>query len=209
MTFSLNEVDALAKKAARGAGYPWGLAEEAGKAVRWLCVRDQDGCGALAELLERFDGVELASTSPAMDGVWHARGGMLCPLITGAALSDHAPALLDAEIKIGAIASPSLLIPFAAYAAHSMKQVVCMEWSDGSATTDGTDLSFKGHLMATATYVTIRRDGTLGSPAPMCQRAAPSGAIWATLERFAHRTYAPATDASRRKGAGGDTTDND
>ena len=33
MNLSLNEVDAMAKKAARGAGYSWGLAEEAGKAT--------------------------------------------------------------------------------------------------------------------------------------------------------------------------------
>ena len=36
MSYSLNEFEALALKAARGAGLPWGLAEEAGKAVRIL-----------------------------------------------------------------------------------------------------------------------------------------------------------------------------
>ncbi|NND22495.1 MAG: DUF3726 domain-containing protein, partial [Silicimonas sp.] len=42
MSYSLNEVEATAKKAARGAGYPWGLAEEAAKATRWLCAHDID-----------------------------------------------------------------------------------------------------------------------------------------------------------------------
>ena len=31
MNWSLNELDAMARKAARGAGYSWGLAEEAGR----------------------------------------------------------------------------------------------------------------------------------------------------------------------------------
>ena len=43
MSLSLNEVESLAKKAARGTGYPWGLAEEAAKASRWLAARGVDG----------------------------------------------------------------------------------------------------------------------------------------------------------------------
>ncbi|WP_172978117.1 DUF3726 domain-containing protein [Roseovarius sp. THAF27] len=35
MTWSLNEIEALARKPTRGAGYPWGLAEETGRAARW------------------------------------------------------------------------------------------------------------------------------------------------------------------------------
>jgi hypothetical protein len=33
--------------------------------------------------------------------------------------------------------------------------------------------------------------------------------IWEALGRFAHRTYVPATEASRLKGAGAGLTDND
>lgn len=39
MSFALNEIEATAKRATRGAGYDWGLAEDASKAVRWLCAR--------------------------------------------------------------------------------------------------------------------------------------------------------------------------
>lgn len=57
MVLSLNEVQVTAKKAARGAGYPWGIAEEAGQAARWLCSHGLDGCAALAGVLARFDGI--------------------------------------------------------------------------------------------------------------------------------------------------------
>ncbi|MEL7259121.1 MAG: DUF3726 domain-containing protein, partial [Pseudomonadota bacterium] len=43
MSWSLNEVESLARKAARGAGYSWGLAEEAGKATRWTCAAGWPG----------------------------------------------------------------------------------------------------------------------------------------------------------------------
>ena len=52
LVVSSNEVDALAKKAAKGAGMPWGLAAEAGKATRWLADRGLPGPAVLADLLE-------------------------------------------------------------------------------------------------------------------------------------------------------------
>ena len=52
MSYALNEVEATAKRAARGAGYSWGLAEEASKATRWLCAKGIDGSAVLAGLLE-------------------------------------------------------------------------------------------------------------------------------------------------------------
>ena len=51
MTWSLNEIESLAKNATRGAGRDWGLAEEAGKATRWLCAAGWPGADLLAELL--------------------------------------------------------------------------------------------------------------------------------------------------------------
>ena len=44
---SLNEIDSLCQKAARGAGLDWGLAEEAGFAAAWLAARGADGAAAL------------------------------------------------------------------------------------------------------------------------------------------------------------------
>ena len=75
MSFALNEVEATAKKATRGAGYPWGLAEEAAKATRWLCAQGLDGVAILAGALTR-------------DGERY-----VCPITEGARLSDQAAAL--------------------------------------------------------------------------------------------------------------------
>ena len=52
MSYSLNEFEALALKAARGAGLPWGLAEEAGKAVRILSSFGFDAGPVLLEALK-------------------------------------------------------------------------------------------------------------------------------------------------------------
>ena len=44
MTWSLNELEAEVKKAIKGAGLSWGLAEEGSKAVRWLAAHGADRC---------------------------------------------------------------------------------------------------------------------------------------------------------------------
>ncbi len=56
MICSLNEIEALARKAARGGGMSWGLAEEAGKAVRWLSDNGFPGPWLLSKLLLQNDG---------------------------------------------------------------------------------------------------------------------------------------------------------
>ena len=106
MTFSLNEIEATAKRAARGAGYSWGLAEEAAKATRWLCARGIDGTRALAELLP----LGLAQTPSThvpeqLQGTW-AGSGALCPLATGALLSDLANQLTGDPVTMQDVATP-------------------------------------------------------------------------------------------------------
>jgi hypothetical protein len=204
MTLSLNEIEAAAKKAARGAGYPWGLAEEAAKAVRWLCARDVDGCAALAQLLAQTDGAELADWAPQIGDVWQARGGTLCPLATGAALSDRAVA----EVQLGRIAVPVLLAPFAALAARRLG-VVTIAWPEMTALTDGDRLCLRGAAGAAADDAALTIGGTLADPNPMRTRCAPDPDAWAALLRLAHRTYAPATEQSRLRGAGAGLSDSD
>lgn len=210
MNLSLGEVEALSKKAARGCGYTWGLAEEAGKAARWLCSHSVDGTAALAALLTEMDGVAFSDHAPVSDVHWQARGGALCPILTGAAFSDYADSLLTDELNLGQTAHPILLVPFAAYAAASLKTSLAICVSDRRFLTDGQRLSVVGepHIVSPST-VTIRADVALGPAQAVSTRAQLDPDSHDILLDFAHRTYAPATDASRLKGAGAGLTDND
>ena len=113
MSFSLNEIEAMGKRAARGAGLDWGIAEEAGKATRWLTAHGLPGPELLAELLTRNEGKSYDELAPvSADGVWLAKSGRLCPLIAGAALSDRATELAAGRaFELGPIAFPLLLAP--------------------------------------------------------------------------------------------------
>lgn len=205
---SLNEVHATAKKATRGAGYPWGLAEEAGQAARWLCSQGLDGCAALASLLNRFDDTAIDMITPdTKKPVWRAQSNVLCPLIAGSAISDRANEFEHRLFKLSSTAEPSLLFAFAAVSARKIKCCVTVEWPSGTAVSDGMQLSVHGHAGPIVDFVHMRRGGLLGIPNRICSRVDPEPSVWSMLNGFAQRTYAPATEESRLKGAGADMFD--
>ena len=209
MSLSLNEVEAAAKKAARGAGYTWGLAEEAGKAVRWLCARDLDGCAALAALLEWSEGKDPRDLAPEWEEAGWSAKAALCPLTVGAVISDHVPVASRKEIELGEVVQPILLVPFAAILADQFATSVSVTWSGGKVVVDRDNAWLEGQVANRSPWARIEPNGRVADPRPHRTRARPDAKAWRILNSFAHRTYAPATEESRLKGAGAGTTDND
>lgn len=210
MSFSLNEVEATAKKAARGAGYTWGLSEEAAKATRWLCRHNIDGCAVLAKRLEQFDGTSATLWAPAIDSkVWVAKSGTLCPLIAGASLSDYATTLDNTGLTLHQVAQPSLLFFFAAMTAQQRKTTVSLQWPGTFVVTDGERLSVSGCTELDVQGVVVKFGRVMGCVKSQITRVDPAPSTWLALNRFAHRTYAPATEQSRLAGAGSGLANND
>ncbi|MEL7525264.1 MAG: DUF3726 domain-containing protein [Pseudomonadota bacterium] len=208
MTLSLNEIEATAKRAARGAGYSWGLAEEASKAARWLSSHGQDGIAALALLLEKGLAQSPDHQPRATDEIWQGDGD-LCPLVTGAFLSDCAQNLRSGPVDMRRVAVPLLILPFAANAAAELRCCVTVETDGRVAMTDGSNLLCADRLPELAERITVRPAGTIPSWQPHGARATPDPDSWTRLGVLAHRTYAPATDESRLRGAGAGLSDND
>lgn len=199
MSWSLGELAALALKATRGAGLPWGLAEEAAGAVFWLHQRNLPGISALCGYLDGCD------QPPGADD---AR----CPLVTGTALSDGShpcPSQMDDTIDLGVVTAPLLLLPFVATispgtiwleagmagrAAYSSPDHWHSEWLRGSA---ACQLRF-----ARGPQIDPGQEGQTRLPDQFA-------CCVDRLTGYAHRTYAPATSQSRLAGAGAGLTDND
>ncbi|SFE10454.1 Protein of unknown function [Sulfitobacter brevis] len=213
MIYSLNEIEALARKAARGSGLSWGLAEEAGKAVRWLCANGFQGTELLTKLLSANDGKPYSDLAPQqIDDVWRARSGMLCPIILGALICDRADELGRGEpIKVGEVAMPLMLAPFASHAARSAGVTVTLEWQGAKLTLDGGAPGVQGdeaalHAARTTSVTLSQTDAAIFRSVPTERGRQLTPEILKTLEAFAQRTYAPATEASRA-GAGAETDD--
>nr|WP_286193571.1 DUF3726 domain-containing protein [Tropicibacter sp. R16_0] len=202
----MNEVEATAKRATRGAGFAWGLAEDAAKATRWLCAHDLDGVGQLAQLLDQAD--RSLHVPAALDGVWTGEGA-LCPLHTGCLLSDSMHRLSSHPIAMEHVATPALLLPFAALAARQLKAPVTLDCDGMTVCTDGHIVSATADWPAMAQTVTVTLGGDLPVSSARKTRATPRSADWDALNRLAHKTYAPATEESRLLGAGAGLSDND
>lgn len=177
MSWSTGELGAIALRAVRGAGQPWGVAEEAAWAVRWLIRAGLDGPSALAGALE--------ADAPG-------------DLLEGIALADRgiAPDVLQPAAAL-------LMLPFVARVPAPGR--ACL-FGDGRESfriwAGGCDVPpAQGRLPLRGTV-----------PAPhgrQRERAEVTDHAYRVLTAFAARTYAPATEGSRMRGAGAGLTDND
>ena len=216
MTFSLYEIEVTGIRAARGGGFSWGLAEEAGKAARWLSEHGLPGSEQLAELLTCVDGRGYDELAPVSDdGIWRAPGGSLCPLICGPAICDRAAEIAAGrDIAFGPMMHPLLLAPYAAAAAKSTGGAVELVWPGVVLTTMPQGIAIDGDrkaLMAPRVeHVRCRRSDRIGTQTSgsVVGREVDAEA-WRRLSALAHRTFAPATDESRLAGAGAGLTDTD
>lgn len=176
---SLGELQALCFKAARGAGRAVGVAEDAGRAVRWLHARDYNGARALVQLLTATDGLIPADMVPVLPALTPAKQA-ICPLALGGYLSDTNTV---PNTPMGPVWTPILMLPFL---------------------DDGTDID-----AASTDPAMVQLKPRTIPRTPSHSRAQVSVQTMDSLLAFAARTYAPATDESRASGAGSGLSDND
>lgn len=215
MTWSLSEVESLARKAASGAGLPWGISEEAGKATRWLCAAGLPGAEALADLLVENDGASYGAICPTDTDAteWTASTGPLCPLVAGAALCDAANGLAKGhDIRLSEVRYPILLIPYVVIASDMTETPLSIHWSGVTLSRGETGTYLEGDALSVRTARNVRisvGSDISGTRIKRAFRAEISKHAFETLSSFAHRTYAPETAESRLAGAGAGLSDND
>ncbi|MEX0277492.1 MAG: DUF3726 domain-containing protein [Ruegeria sp.] len=209
MSFSLNEVEATAKRATRGAGYSWGQAEEAAKATRWLCAQGVDGTAVLADLLQLGLASNPQDHRPGqIDNLWQGESD-LCPLSAGPLLSDCVHLLKDGPVEMKRVVAPVLLLAFVGHAARLLERSLTVEADGERAVTDGVRLTLSETFPMNAKHVTVSFGTAPDGHRNQHTRARPAQDSWDVLNDFARRTYAPATDESRLLGAGAGLSDND
>lgn len=216
MSHSLNEIAAHIKRAARGAGLSWGMAEEAARAVRWLASHDLAGPALLGDILALNDGRPHVQAAPvSLANEWRAPKGDLCPLAVGTTLNDCADQLAKGPpIKAGNVSFPLLVLPFAAWAAVHLKHPVQLIYGNVRIETDGDaiwidDPHCEINISRTKSITCQRAKRRTDVAKRPALRGTVTPEVWTRLDAFAQRTLAPATDASRQLGAGTGTPETD
>lgn len=214
---SLNEIDASTKKAARGAGLSWGLAEEAGKAVRWLAGCDLPSIELIAPLLEQVTGKKAEDISPVIQPEhWLAKANVLCPITTGAILSDNVELISKSNgLIIDGLSYPLLLLPFLAGVKQSLEYFE-ISWPGFKAKILNDELQRVAiepeSLLLARQNVKIKRVSEFISYEPYTPQSFSTSVdsqLWQKLQDFSMKTYVPATLESRNRGAGAGIRDND
>lgn len=213
---SLNELDALVRKASRGSGLSWGLAEEAGKAARALGAAEPTMLEALAEILEAQHSGKLSTSIDADGSGWSVGVDRpLNPLVLGAAISDQAFALSDAAMRVaGEVARPSLLLPFLVTACRLSKRSLLIR-TDRAVTSCSADGWAADATRLLGDGVRLLEIEAAESAAEAPRAPAATGAVSISealrkrFERLAHLTYVPSSERSRATGAGAGLNDND
>jgi len=189
---SLNEAETIAAKAARGAGFSWGLAEEIGRAARVMATKSDAWGEALLALVRAADSFE----APSRERIAHWRLGEpdvvtaapLCPVRTAALLLDD-----GSQIDVGPLRLANVGLPI---------------WLDAMIRRLGNWVADVDDPLAARGDVTIRR-ATYAERAPEARRATIAPEILAALDAFAARTYVPESERSRARGAGGGSVDDE
>jgi hypothetical protein len=201
MNLSLGEFQATAAKALRGAGYSWGMSAEGANVCRSLAAMGIDPSRNLLRLLAVVDDLGIAGLRP--DHAWATTSGRICPLSIGAALSDEPP---TTTLTFEGVVEPILLIPSLATLA-SDERGFDMRWEGGSLQI-GVDGPEVWAVPPAADVIIEAGPAPEHSPDRATRIDVPNDTL-ELLNAFAHRTYAPATEASRQAGAGAGTNDND
>ena len=215
--FSLSEVEAEIRKAARGAGLSWGLAEEAGRAGRAIAARRPTMLDAVAEALEEvragraaaritWDGTALRSVTAGLP---------LSPLALGPTLSDWAPHLADGPLTVaGPCAAPILLAPWLCGVAQRLGRSLLLR-TQSTEVEIGDDpaeaAECLGRFAAETGFRVAVSARRLPSPVAASTPAGPvclPDALWLRFARLAAHTYVQPSDRSRRHGAGAEIDDN-
>ena len=115
---TLSEIDTTSKRATRGAGFSWGVAEEVGKNMRLLELFGLSGIKNLNKYLKDYKNRQFQTISLISD-INEANKYPFCPIILGTNFIDQVKLLEKKNnIQISNVAFPLLFLPFVSRASE-------------------------------------------------------------------------------------------
>ena len=124
---TLSEIDTTSKRAARGAGFSWGIAEEVGKNMRLLELFGLPGIKNLNQFLKNYKEKQFQKVTLISD-TNNANKYPFCPIILGVNFIDQVN-LLDKKIniQISNVAFPLLFLPFVSRASEMIGKKIFLK----------------------------------------------------------------------------------
>ena len=222
MWVSLNEIETTVLKSARGAGYSWGLAEEAAAAARWLAVRGEPWLRPLTHgvlrQMHRLESIESAVQQGTAIGPSDPTR-CLGPVSLLTALGDELITLPHAggELSLRSLAAPILIMPTLARLSKRFDRTLLVRWPSVALECRAGEIfaaaAGRGGLDSVAAdwvnlaWATGQSTELAGASTLRHQGAEVDDALWRQLSEFGHRNFVAESETARVRGSGAGLSD--
>ena len=199
---SLSEIETTSKRASRGAGFSWGIAEEVGKAIRSLELFGLSGVKNLNLYLNKIE----KNPPKKLNKIdKENKYKELCPIYCGVAFLDQCQEIaIFKNIKFYNINYPILILPFVSKASEILGKKILMQFNKSSFLFNFNksilSKNLEKQVIDIAGEVNIEFLENINSF---------TDKEWKELYKVSEKTFVDETDSLRSKGAGAGLTDND
>ena len=201
---SLNELEMSARKAASALGWPFGLAEEFGRAVVWSAVHLPEAIPRLLDLAELGYG-PADCTRTGRTATFGNSGAA-----SAVASFDLLAAGDCGRVVFRSACRPTGLLGFGGSASDAFGTAFTVECGGARATVGGDFCRLTGSLDQSCDVSIEVAAHSAGSRLRLPKEGvAIEASVWRRLETLAARFLVPATEMSRRTGAGAGIVDTD
>ena len=201
---TLSEIDTTSKRAAKGAGFSWGIAEEVGKNMRLLELFGLPGIKNLNQFLKDFKEKQFQKVTLISD-TNNANKYPFCPIILGVNFIDQVN-LLDKKIniQISNVAFPLLFLPFVSRASEMIGKRIFLKIEEKEFLLNLNQSIYSNYLKneilevcSTINISFIENSNSFNENE------------WKELYKLSEHTFVEETESLKKSGAGAGLTDND
>jgi len=201
---TLSEIDTTSKRAVKGAGFSWGIAEEVGKNMRLLELFGLPGVKNLNKFLKDYKEKQFHK-STLISETNNANKYPFCPIILGTNFIDQVN-LLDKKIniQISNVAFPILFLPFVSRASEIIGKKIFLKLEEKEFLLNLNQSIFSNYLKneilevcSTINISFIENKNSFNENE------------WKELYKLSEDTFVEETDSLKIGAAGAGLTDND
>ena len=201
---TLSEIDTTSKRAAKSAGFSWGIAEEVGKNMRLLELFGLTGIKNLNKYLKDYKKKQFQKISLISD-VNQENKQPFCPIILGTNFIDQVN-LLDKKnnIQISNIAFPILFLPFVSRASEIIGKKIFLKIDEKEFLLNLNQSIYSNYLKneilesCKSINISFLENNNLFNENE-----------WSELYKLSEETFVEETESLKIGGAGAGLTDND
>ena len=201
---SLSEIETVAKRASKAAGYSWGISEEVGKNIRLLEMFGLPGIKNLNEYFDKrkeqkFENLKLIKNENKPTALQY------CPIISGTSFLDQIKSLDNLkEIQFEEIAYPLLFLPFVSRASEIIGKRLFLKLDNNQFL-----LNFNNNICSNFTNNAIIKTANIATIRLLENNDSFLEKEWNQLYKLSEDTFVEETDSLKQSGAGAGLTDND